>query len=441
MIGPVYFLQFKEEKIIEKEKVSATKIQRLWRQYSDPFVKGIKYIDQPEKLKNLPRAQNGKTKVYLPKELPIVLKHSGSPHNKYRLEQMKQAWSICVKSGYSHLVIPNARIHGQFIIERKLPFSFTGTKEQIGLYIENKDSFTAAVKEFMGFFCQANLSDILHENDVYTHLISPSILAGRYDNIPLYLEGDQGKIGLIDLETFHPRKTGLNLAQCLHNCQNAILLFPFHVNEILEIAANFCPEISTKKAELEGLAEKTHYFFEKMYHHHLDFLQAKKITFEHPTTLPPITSEQKEEIKNSLLLQLETDFDGSYKDKILEIIQENFITILESITNSLTSCLEEKKPINESVDSNTKLLSLRTIIFEDEPYCKDDWYVKLQVDLYKKIAQRVDFDDWETPFNHAKHIIKIIFENLQKTDAIAFFGASEKMKISDITRNLGVIFL
>ena len=146
---------------------AATKIQSMCRSYlargelarkqshylSHALFEGaLPYINSPfPGLSRLPKALNGKTRVYLPKELPVVLKDSGSPQNLHRFEKMQQASKICMQNEYVHLVIPKARIYGDFIIESRLPITLHDFKGQIGLYIENCEQFTNAVKEFTGF--------------------------------------------------------------------------------------------------------------------------------------------------------------------------------------------------------------------------------------------------------------------------------------------------
>ena len=128
----------------------------------------------------------------MPDNLPIVLKQSGSPENRKRFNKMKQAREICDESNYPHLVIPTARIHGNFIIESRLPIMKDhNMKVQIGFYLDNVEKFTEAVEEFTGFLCQARLYDITGgTNDAYSTLSAVPI--GRYDNVAMYLEKGVG---------------------------------------------------------------------------------------------------------------------------------------------------------------------------------------------------------------------------------------------------------
>ena len=100
---------------------------------SDDLLEQAKpYIDTPSQLHNLPKSPEGKTAVYLPEGLPIVLKESGSPENQKRLDQMKEARAICNRLECRHLVIPKARVYANFIIEQRLPI-LHGTKNPNGI--------------------------------------------------------------------------------------------------------------------------------------------------------------------------------------------------------------------------------------------------------------------------------------------------------------------
>ena len=76
----------------------------------------------------------------------LVLKHSGTPQNIRRLNKMRLAREVCEKMGYTHLVVPRARLYKDFIVESRLPIILHNAKAQIDLYLENKEQFTTAIK-------------------------------------------------------------------------------------------------------------------------------------------------------------------------------------------------------------------------------------------------------------------------------------------------------
>ncbi|MFI5344336.1 MAG: hypothetical protein ACHQUC_08970, partial [Chlamydiales bacterium] len=147
-----------------------------------------------------------------------------------RLISMEQAHEICERNGYKDLIIPQARGYGEFLVERKLPFE-QNSYTHIKLYAENHDKFDNAVTEFTGFLCQSFLCDIIDERGL-----------GRYDNVPLYIEDGQGKIGLIDLEQFYPN-VGEVEDWLFLRCRDAVRLFPYHLDKIIEVAKKIDPSI------------------------------------------------------------------------------------------------------------------------------------------------------------------------------------------------------
>lgn len=63
-------------------------------------------LEARSSLADMPQASAGKTTVYLPKELPIVLKLSGSPANYRRFHNMQALRLLCEKKGLKHLLFP-----------------------------------------------------------------------------------------------------------------------------------------------------------------------------------------------------------------------------------------------------------------------------------------------------------------------------------------------
>lgn len=244
------------EKQVEDQSIAATKLQS--------FIRGRHAQDKETVLKRtyLPPAQmedaksrcngswskedralNGKSTVYLPKESSYVYKRINADMAENRLMSMEQAHEICERSGYRDLVIPQARGYGEFLIEKKLPFnqnSYTHMK----LYAENHDKFDNAVTEFMGFLCQSYLCDIIDEHGL-----------GRYDNVPLYIEDGQGKIGLIDLEQFYP-VVGEVEDWLFARCLDAVRLFPFHLDQIMEVAKKIDPAIEEERDRLIAVRDR-----------------------------------------------------------------------------------------------------------------------------------------------------------------------------------------
>ena len=339
------------------------------------YKKAITYIETPSKLDDMPVAPFGRTRVYLPKELPIVLKLSGSPANQERFEKMQEAQEVCEENEYTHLVIPQARVHGDFIIESRLPITAHEMKEQIGLYIEHTELFNDAVREFTGFICQTALGDITGGTESFYQKIS-SVPMGRYDNVSLYMEKEGevpvGKIGLIDVEDFQTLDSE-DEVNYLDRCKQAIYLFPYHLDIILEEVKKEYPAIEKHRKELEGARDKVLEYFKTCYRVHLDFINNNKISINNPDKIVKITQERKDEIRISIKEYFEKRYKKVYADKsgkienLDQFMENTFPQILDAVIDHVTQCLQlsvKAKSKHTLFSSFPQLLAARTITVE-----------------------------------------------------------------------------
>lgn len=380
-IQSVYRVHISRKQLKNLKNQSALKIQKIWRgDFSRSIMHLLKYehldkakfyIDTPAKLQDLPRASSGKTPVYLPKELPIVLKQSGYPQNRERFIKMKQGHTICKRSGYKHLIIPQARLYKNFIVESRLPIMMHGTKEQMGLYVEHRDLFTEPVKEFTGFLCQSLFSDLTSEGRNPYGIFSKSPV-GRYDNISLYLEKECGKIGLVDLEEFAPERYKQNI-WVFGRCVDAVHLFPYHFNEILNVAESFDPSIKINRKDLEIERDEGLKRFKLAYENHKEFIKEKGISLDNPLEFKKIEFARKMQFKDVIVKEL----DKANKDHILNLGDEfdktvthfnekALLLILDAalmIINNLLEVNLKEAGGKESITSSPKLLSVRTLIY------------------------------------------------------------------------------
>jgi len=412
------------KKLERQTKIKVEKARRHSLCYA-LFEKAKPYIDIPSNRKGLPQASSGKTPVYLPKELPIVLKESGSPQNQKRFDQMKQGREICEQSGYENLIIPKARVYGNFIVESRLPITEHGTKEQIGLYIENRERFTSAIKEFTGFLCQSTLNDIRGgTNDAYETLSETPL--GRYDNIALYLEEDQGKIGLIDLERFTPECSKQGKRWCFFKCRAAVNLFPYHLDEILDTAKKFDPNIHKYRKDLEIDRDGSLKRFKLVYDDHLDFIVKKNITIKNPLELVEVNSTRKEKIKNTVVLLMRKNHAdvwfknclGKQPEEVLALFEKSFPKILNLITDFLSQNLKNSINITEeTISSYRQLLSCRTVRFGSS----NAFYQDLQEKIISEL-QMLEIKDKFKKISFTSLIIQCVFEELAKSGEIAYYN-------------------
>ena len=130
-------------------------------------------------------------------------------------------------------------------------------KTQMALYSEHRRKFTEAVKDFTAFLCQVSLDDITGYKDDYIVISSKDTPVGRYDNIALYLEENQGKIGLIDLERFKPGCDRSSEDWGYFKCLDVVHLFPYHVRQIIETAKKFDPKIERYRQALTDASHES----------------------------------------------------------------------------------------------------------------------------------------------------------------------------------------
>ena len=431
---------------LEGQKSAATiKIQSVFRRYLDRltvkkekrhllsyslFERAKPFIDEPEKRKDLPTAASGRTRVYLPDGLPIVLKLSGSPQNKTRFDKMRQAREICDESNYSQLVIPTARIHGNFIIESRLPImKDPDMKVQIGFYLDHVEQLTEAVEEFTGFLCQAGLYDITG-GTLHAYSTLSKVPIGRYDNVAMYLEKGIGKLGLIDLESFYP-KSKSEQREGFFACREAIRLFPHHLDVIIHAAKRFDSNIENHRKALEEERDCVLEYFKKAYQDHLDFVKQKNIDLTDPVKFADISQSRKEKIREAIEVVIQKENKdiwfknclGESPDVTMKLFSEvAFPEILDAILKFIRDLLEAHLEYNGGralISSYSKLISARTLEFS--------YHSHIYGDLKKLIASKLDMLVFT--FKHKKNgftseIIDAILKELENGKEIAYYNPS-----------------
>jgi hypothetical protein len=367
-----------DQRIEKPQKISfeITKIVQIIQSYAKSgsiffnrtlFESAKSYMDTSSRLDDAFQLRAG---IFVPKDLPIIIKaQNGKWSAADRFKKMQQAFELSYKNGYEHIVIPQARIYGNFIIETLLPVKTkSSTIEQMGLYIENRTQFSDAIKEFTGFLCQSYLGDILGNNrDPYGALSNSPM--PRYDNLPLYIVDGQGKIGLVDLEEFHLCKPNSIYSRVL----NVVHLYPYHLEEILNAAKKFDPDIEKCRKLLFAERDKALKRLKIAYEDHLKFIQEKKLSIEHPLFFKKVEPNKIKDIQQAIsqsLLEAHESDDicegclGNEPEKVLVSFNEKTSMILEVIyeviQDELDFNLKEKGPIS----STCQLLSIRTVLLD-----------------------------------------------------------------------------
>jgi hypothetical protein len=200
------------------------------------------YVNNPDKL---PDPDPARRSIFLPKDLPIVLKHVEHLERKSRFQRTLLVREICTRNNYQALIVPRVSVCDVFLVESRLPI-ITGLTESMLVYITNQKCFTRAAEEFTKFLCQVDSKDLLCGN------------CPRYDNAALYLEEGQGKIGLIDSECCDPASETEDYYKA---CSIAVHFFPYHLDAIINAAKAFDPDIESKRIDLEREKDSALDFF------------------------------------------------------------------------------------------------------------------------------------------------------------------------------------
>ena len=246
----------------------------------------------------MPKADGGKTTVYLPESYPeIVLKESGL-NSKHRYCQMYLIRRYLKTLGCSHLIVPRAIPVKGFLIEERLPITIDSF-DNMGLYWLQPELFDEAVREMVRISQKLDLtSDLL---DIRQHPLSKN--AGvtyfvRYDNLPLYkvsIDGvEQGRIGLIDLEheKLSNEKTLTSLAR----------LFPLHY-EIIKDEADRCG-ISFDDKLLKMAADNGNKYLVSGFADHYQWLQEKNVLSSSKEWFIELSPQRMVEINKAVVTEL-----------------------------------------------------------------------------------------------------------------------------------------
>jgi hypothetical protein len=288
------------------ENKAATVIQKHFRGYrarKAHLPNGLykNYAVQYQKIDTLtPKAKQGNTRVYLPKEMPqIVFKQSGRENGIKRFHQMQFVRSILASQKSTHLIIPKANLFNDYLVEERLPIN-TDSFYNMEIYLSKPHLFDQAVREMTGLFSKIYLSDLLGYRAPIGNIPNGEGSV-RYDNIPLYLVEKngkkEGKIGLIDLEHLEstPRRgSGL---------QTLVKIFPLHLDLIKKEATQL--NIEFKEELLNQAANNGKTFLKVAFEDHIKWLKEKGVSTD--TVFEPFelslerTEHLKTLVKNELM--------------------------------------------------------------------------------------------------------------------------------------------
>lgn len=320
----------------------------------ETYADAVKVIDDVNKTGALmPKAIWGCTRVYLPENVPVAIKETKPKVANLRFNELKEAREVVDLNHFKSLVVPQARVHGEILIEKRLPLVVYSQKHSIGLYIENVDKFNEAAVELAQFLCDTSLEDIQGNTLSYEVFFSEVPIA-RYDNIAIYLENGKGRVGLIDLK---------NIDQFpsfpLEACKTAIRFFPYHFETIFSTVMKVDPEIEKHRKELETERDKVLAYFKAIYIDHFECLIRNGISIVRPERLIPLTAERRTQIvekASSIITQM------ALPDDVKNIAIKACYDCLDYLMDILEAQLADKVRFKKSIDTNYDLLEARSLL-------------------------------------------------------------------------------
>ncbi len=458
-------IEKKQQQETDQKVTAATKIQKFWRGHRGrleaekkrrpllpiDFVKKAqtKYIEG-NKYKSLPKAAAGNTSVYFPPDIPIVLKMCGKADSQKRFGEMQNMHQLCAENQYQRLVVPKAHQLGEFLFETRLPIAAEDTKEQIGLYIENKDLFTKAVRELTSFFCQSFIDDVLGGTRDPYNTLSETPMA-RYDNICLYIEAGEGKLALVDLQHFRRLQKDEREWRCVGACKKAISFFPYHLEEILEVAKQFDPNIDNQKKELEEIQEGILKRFEIAYISHAQFLTDRTITIANLDEGIVIKDDQWQAIEKKIVEFIREVINKKYQGidpKVLNLSQEELneckqeiAGVRDLLTTFFKESISEKKSILEKksikITNSYQLLFYRTLQIgsiislmraKNRAFPFKMFYFDFE-EMIKKTTEKLKLDELSSN-TFIDSLINEIFDGLVEQKVIAYHNSGLDLGLS-----------
>lgn len=407
------------------------------------FEKAKKYIDE----KKVARSRaNGQTGVYFPPNETFIFKNSGA--NRFSLEEkMEKAQQLRAKNSYNHLVVANTAVYGDYIIQSKLPINTnlnTGIL-QIGNYIENLDAYTDAIKEFTAFLCQSSLKDINSKTarGIYLRHLARTTIA-RHDNIGLILEKQntkaKGKIALVDLDGFDLKVSGIG------GVEDAIRFFPYHADEIIEVARKFFPDIDKERSWLEEIRDGNLLYYNKIYTNHANFLKSKGISPINFNKIPEVSEERKIEreeiIGEEILKTLQDDWIkmrfvnfkvDENSDELRLALRRISTEMIKSVELFISEHLNFKLGNITSV-TQEELIWKRQFIFSIES--SNSYLFKIYKDITQSL-KKIDFIEMKDSGHRGPEvitgqIIKVILKEMARGGDIAFVDIPEQSNYESV---------
>lgn len=232
-----------------------------------------------------PRVLEGRSLVYTSKQYPsLIAKHVGISDARDRWHNIFSMRKVLAQLDIKRLYVPRARVFKEVLFEERLPVSIY--VDSMCLYKENPEAFDEAIKELLFLFKKVHCRDLVAETDAPTDNFPLALkvqdrwLFPRYDNLPLFIQEGEGRIALVDLETF---------SWDPHPCpvEELAVMFPMHKQLLITEAEKL--HIPFSKKEVENSINKGLAFFNHVLGHQ-EFCKKKNVSLSR-NCAPYITPE------------------------------------------------------------------------------------------------------------------------------------------------------
>jgi hypothetical protein len=379
--------------------------------------------------RRIPRAEWGKTKVYLPEEMPaVVLKNSGEKEAVRRFHQMTEVRAILNSQKSSHLIIPKANVCEDFLVEERLRIN-VDSYYNMEVYLSHSELFNEAVSELTRLFSKIYIGDLVsYQNHPLGHIEGVEDFV-RYDNLPLYVVEEKGKkkgkIGLIDLEDVKNEPN-------FKSVETLVRIFPLHLDVIKNEAIKF--KIKFNQDLLLLSARKGKKYLQVGFADHLEWLKQKGVFGKNFRQPFEISSQRVKEVA-ALLQQKWLNINrgdnklfrasGSLqKDAVIDLAQASKTKSIDDVDTGVAKLIES---ITELIISNLKT-EIQTKENEKLPKLLGHISDKQSGNLPKMLPQIF--------LNDAEDIISIdkVSSGLRKdgmTDSIEFSSDSKKCGLDE----------
>lgn len=232
-----------------------------------------------------PRVPEGRSLVYTSKQYPsLIAKHVGISDARDRWHNIFSMRKVLAQLDIKRLCVPRARVFKEVLFEERLPVSLY--VDSMCWYKENPEAFDEAIKELLFLFKKVHCRDLVAETDAPTDNFPLALkvqdrwLFPRYDNLPLFVQDGEGRIALVDLETF---------SRDPHPCpiEELAVMFPLHKQLLITEAEKL--QIPFSKKEVENSIKKGQAFFKHVLGHQ-EFCKKKNVSLSR-NCAPYITPE------------------------------------------------------------------------------------------------------------------------------------------------------